>query len=306
MSVSRAARSPTNVGSPHTMSGMQQAWPAIPYDQWKDTCTALHLWSQIVGKYRLTHTPWINHSWHATLYVTSAGLTTGPVPDGDNAITATFDLHDHRLVVQNGSGRREQIALEPMSVAEFYTRFGRLVTDVGGHPRIHGRPNEMPEAIPFAEDRSQRPYDAAAVERFHQALLAHPRTCSRSSAPASWARRVRCICSGEPSISRSLASRDAAVRFTRRGSDLPDSVTREAYSHEVSSAGFWPGGGGADEPMFYSYAYPKPEGFEAAVEPMTRLLPRQLHEHVLPYEAVRTAADRRGPARAPVHVQRGG
>ena len=160
------------------------------------------------------------------------------MPDGEDGITATFDLHDHRLMVETGAGRRDQIALEPMSVAQFYTRFRRLVTDVGGNPRIHGRPNEMPEAIPFAEDRGQRPYDAAAVVRFHQALLriADVFTQFRTGFLGK-ASPVR-ICSGEP-------SNLAVTRFSgRRGPlhpggcpNLPDSVTREASSHEVSSAG---------------------------------------------------------------------
>jgi len=271
-------------------------WPALPFEPWAETCAALHLWSQIVGKYRLSHTPWVNHSWHATLYVTPRGLTTGPVYEagetGCTCVSLSFDLIEHRLVAESASGRREGFALEAMSVADFRARTQRAVEAVGGTFRIHGAPNELPEAIPFAKDTSHRPYDADAVARFHGALL-----CI-----ATVFERFRTGFLGKVSpVHLFWGSFDLAVtRFSGRTAplhpggfpNLPDTITREAYSHEVSSAGFWPGHGGAGEAMFYSYAYPTPEGFGSRqVEPASALWDETLGEFLLPYEAVRTASD---------------
>ena len=158
--------------------GSRNGWPALPYAEWAETCAALHLWSQVVGKYRLAHAPWMNHSWHATFYVTPCGLTTGPVPDGDSATILTFDLKDHVLVGRTRE-MRESFPLEAMSVAEFLERTSALVERLGGRVNIHGAPNEIPNAKPFAEDTKRRSYDRAAVERFHQALLQIDRVFNR-------------------------------------------------------------------------------------------------------------------------------
>lgn len=270
------------------------AWPALPYAEWAETCTALHLWTQIVGKYRLAHTPWVNHSWHATLYVTPQGLTTGPVPDGDLTVTLTFDLKEHALVGETAS-KRERFALELMSVADFLTRTISLVERLGGRIKISGVPNEVPDPIAFAVDETMRPYDRDAVERFHRILLAVERVFQR----------FRTAFLGKVSpIHLFWGSFDIAVtRFSGRRAPLhpggvpglPDAVTREAYSHEVSSAGFWPGGGGTDDAMFYAYAYPTPEGFaDYPVEPAAACFDAKLGEFLLPYEAVRSAGDPEG------------
>lgn len=269
-------------------------WPALPYQDWAETCSALHLWTQIVGKYRLAHTPWVNHSWHATLYVTPRGLTTGLVHDGGLPVALTFDLRAHALIAETPD-RRESFALEAMSTADFLERTSALVGRVGGRMEIHGPPNEIPDATPFAEDKAPRPYDRDAVQRFHGALLSIERVF----------RRFRTGFLGKVSpVHLFWGSFDLAVtRFSGRRAPLhpggvpalPDDVTREAYSHEVSSAGFWPGGAGVDEPMFYSYAYPAPEGFAARpVEPAAARFHPKLGEFVLPYEAVRTSADPAG------------
>lgn len=273
------------------MSNDRTEWPALPYADWKETCAALHLWTQIVGKYRLAHTPWVNHSWHATFYVTPRGLTTGPIPDGDVPVTLTFDLREHALIGETPE-RREQIALEAMSVADFLARTTALVERLGGRMDIHGTPNEIPDAIPFAEDRAARPYDRDAVERFHGALLGITPVFERF--------RTGFLGKVSP-VHLFWGSFDLAVtRFSGRTAPLhpggvpglPDDVAQEAYSHEVSSAGFWPGGAGIDEPMFYAYAYPAPAGFaERAVEPANAYFHETLGEFVLPYEAVRTKAD---------------
>lgn len=266
-------------------------WPSIPYDAWAETCSALHLWSQIVGKYRFAHTPWVNHSWHATLYVTPRGLTTGPVPDDKGAITLSFDFHEHALVGETRDARAS-FPLEAMSVADFLDRTTRLVGQLGGQMDIHGAPNEIPDGKPFVEDTARRPYDRDAVRRFHDALLQIDRVFTRF--------RTSFLGKTSP-VHLFWGSFDLAVtRFSGRRAPLhpgripalPDAVTQEAYSHEVSSAGFWPGGGGVDEPMFYSYAYPVPDGFaERPVEPAAARFDKQLGDFVLPYEAVQTSAD---------------
>ncbi len=266
-------------------------WPTLDYEAWRESCRALHLWIQIVGKYRLAHTPWINHSWHATLYVTPGGLSTGLVPDTNGTVTVDFDFHTHRLTARSGGGRTESFPLEPMSVAQFLERAKGAIAAVGGSPELHGTPSEIPDAIPFAEDRRQRPYDAAAVGRFHDALLRVHRVFEQF--------RTSFIGKVSP-VHLFWGALDLAVtRFSGRPApphpggipSLPDAVTREAYSHEVSSAGFWPGGAGADEAMFYSYAYPEPHGFrQAPVEPAAARFDEQLGEFLLPYESVRRSS----------------
>ena len=271
------------------------SWPAIPFEPWAETCAALHLWTQIAGKYRLSHTPWINHSWHATLYVTPRGLTTGPVHEPGGCVTLSFDLHDHRLVAEAAGGARAGFALKAMSVAEFLARTGEAVEDVGGTFEIDGRPNEIPDAVAFKDDAAARPYDANAVARYHEALLRIVPVFER----------FRTGYLGKVSPAHLFwGSFDLAVtRFSGRAApphpggipNLPDEVTREAYSHEVSSAGFWPGNGGAGEAMFYSYAYPTPDGFgERLVDPGAARWDESLGEFLLPYDAVRASPDPEG------------
>ncbi|WGF90014.1 DUF5996 family protein [Marinivivus vitaminiproducens] len=271
---------------------MNQAWPDIPYEPWRETCTALHLYSQIVGKYRLARTPWINHSWHATLYVEARGFTTGPVPDGPGAITLTLDLVDHAVTGAASDGRTARVALGPSSVAELHARIVAMIRDLGGRPDFHGRPNEIPEPVPFARDDAKRPYDADAANRFFRACVQVDRVF----------RRFRTGFLGKVSpVHLFWGSFDLAVtRFSGRAAPshpggipaLPDAVTREAYSHEVSSAGFWPGGGGVDAPCFYAYAYPTPEGFaDTPVRPEAARFDATLGEFLLPYDAVRQSGD---------------
>lgn len=266
-------------------------WPTLPYSDWADTCTAIHLWTQIVGKYRLAHTPWVNHAWHATLYVTPRGLSTGPIADGDGAITLTFDFREHALVGESARVRAS-VPLEAMSTAAFLDRATGLVQGLGGRMDIHGAPNEIANAKPFAEDTAPRPYDGEAVQRFHQALVSIQQVFERF--------RTGFVGKVSP-VHFFWGSFDLAVtRFSGRTAPLhpggvpalPDLIAQEAYSHEVSSAGFWPGGSGADEAMFYSYAYPAPAGFsERTVEPSGARFDQKLGEFLLAYEAVRTSPD---------------
>jgi len=267
-------------------------WPDIPYAPWRDTCAALHLYAQVVGKYRLARTPWVNHSWHATFYVNARGLTTSLVPDAPGAVEIVLDLVDHAVTGSVVGGRRASFALGPMSVAEFHARFLDLLRGLGADPLFHGRPNEVPAPVPFARDHAPRPYDAAAVARFHRALVLIDGVFARF--------RTGFVGKVSP-VHLFWGSFDLAVtRFSGRAAPLhpggipalPDAVTREAYSHEVSSAGFWPGGGGIDEPTFYSYAWPAPPGFaDARVAPDAARFDARLGEFLLPYAAVRAAAD---------------
>lgn len=270
-------------------------WPEIPYAEWRETCAALHLWTQILGKYRLAHTPWVNHSWHATLYTTPRGLTTGPVPDAGVLVTARLDFCDHVFVAEAEGGARTTFPLRPMSIAEFFRLATDAIRSVGGTPAMHGVPNEVPDPIPFESDEAERPYDAAAVQRFHRALVSVSRVFEQ----------FRTAYLGKVSpVHLFWGSFDLAVtRFSGRPAPLhpggvpglPDSVSREAYSHEVSSAGFWPGGGGVEEAMFYSYAYPAPAGFrDRKAEPAEAWFDDRLGEFLLPYEAVRRSGDPEG------------
>ena len=266
-------------------------WPDIPYKPWADTCAALHLYTQIVGKYRLARAPWINHSWQATLYLSGRGLTTGPVPDGPG-VEVAFDLIDHKVTASAADGRRGRIDLKPMSVADFHKAFTSLISDVGGDSAFHGAPNEVADPVPFLQDTTSRPYDAAAVSRFFMALSSIDQVFKKF--------RTGFLGKVSP-VHLFWGSFDLAVtRFSGRRAPrhpggvpaLPDEVTREAYSHEVSSAGFWPGGGPADNPAFYCYAYPKPDGFEnAPVAPEAAYWHQGAGEFILPYDDVRTSAD---------------
>jgi len=271
---------------------MSSSWPDIPYAAWRETCAALHLYAQVLGKYRLARTPWLNHSWHATLYVTASGLITSPVPDGPGAIDLALDLVDHAVVGRASNGRSARFGLGPGTVADFHRRTLELIRFLGGTPELDPTPNEIPGAVPFPEDHASRPYDAGAVRRFFEALVQVDRVFKEF--------RTAFLGKATP-VHLFWGSFDLAVtRFSGRPAPrhpggvpgLPDAVTREAYSHEVSSAGFWPGGGGTDFPAFYSYAYPAPKGFgDAPPGPEGAYFDRKLGEFLLPYDAVRRQAD---------------
>jgi hypothetical protein len=271
---------------------MTEKWPDIPFEPWKDSCTTLHLWMQIVGKYRLSRTPWINHSWQATFYVTSRGLTTSLIEAGSHSVQFDFDLIEHRLIGSSTDGSTASFALEPMTVAEFYDRFLALTDELGVRIEIHGTPNEISDPIPFAKDTKHASYDADAVHRFWRTLVQIDRV-------------FKCFRTGflgkVSPVHLFWGSFDLAVtRFSGRVAPmhpggipgLPDIVTREAYSHEVSSAGFWPGGGPVEYPAFYSYAYPTPAEFSVQpVAPAEAFFDQKAGEFLLPYSVVRNAPD---------------
>lgn len=266
-------------------------WPEIPYDRWKDTGASLHMWSQIVGKFRLAYTPWQNHSWHATFYITARGLTSSAVHTHGSSFEVVFDLIDHRLIVDCASGAQAGFALEPMSVARFYDQFRSALAEVGAPTQFHDRPNEVPDPVPFAEQTAPGAYNPDAAYDFWCAL--------RAIQPVFAQFRSEFVGKSSP-VHLFWGSFDLAVtRFSGRPAPLhpggfpalPDTVTQEAYSHEVSSAGFWPGGGGMDEAAFYSYAYPVPDGFaDAVVAPDAGYFHEALGEFVLPYDAVRRSS----------------
>ena len=271
---------------------MTETWPDIPFEPWKDSCATLHLWLQIVGKYRLRRAPWINHGWHATFYVTSRGLTTSLMPAGSLSVQFDFDFVDHRLIGTVTDGSRGYLCLEPMTVADFYARFLALTDELGVRTKINGMPNEVPDAVAFERDTTHASYDPDTVNRFWQALVQIDRVL----------RYFRTGFLGKVSpVHLFWGSFDLAVtRFSGRRAPLhpggvpglPDAVTREAYSHEVSSAGFWPGGGPVNYPAFYSYAYPAPEGFSAQpVAPSEAFFDPKAGEFLLPYNVVRHAPD---------------
>jgi Family of unknown function (DUF5996) len=268
------------------------AWPDLPTAAWRDTYATLHLWTQIAGKIRLSRTPWLNHSWHVALYVTTRGLTTSPIPDGGRHFEIEFDFIDHVLRLSTSDGSRRQLPLSGQSVASFYTLTIAALAELGIHATIDEMPNELPDPIRFSHDNAHASYDRDAVRRFFRILTSADRVFKQF--------RTGFLGKASP-VHFFWGSFDLAVtRFSGRRAPrhpggiphLANAVAWEAYSHEVSSAGFWPGSGTIDYPAFYSYAYPEPPGFRAAkVKPDAAFFHKAMGEFILPYDAVRTAAD---------------
>lgn len=275
-----------------TGAGASDDWPALAYTDWADTQATLHMWTQIVGKIRMALTPAVNHWWHVPLYVTARGLTTSPMPCGGRTLEIAFDFLGDELRLDCSDGAGERIALKPMSVAAFYRAVIAALGRLGVAARIWTTPCEVENPIPFERDEVHAAYDAEAVRRFWRALVQADEVMK--------AFRGRFLGKASP-VHFFWGSFDLAVtRFSGRRAPphpgsamLPASVSREAYSHEVSSCGFWPGGPGF-APLFYAYAYPEPDGFRgAAVRPAAARWDAGLQEFVLPYDAVRTAGSPR-------------
>jgi hypothetical protein len=266
-------------------------WPSLPLAQWRDTCETLQLWTQIVGKIRLSQTPWTNHSWHVTLYLTARGLTTTPIAHGFRTFEIEFDFIDHRLVIRTNDGARRELPLRAQPVAEFYRDVFEVLRGLNFSVHIHAAPNEVERAVPFAEDYEHASYDPVFANRFWRVLVQSDRVMK--------AFRARFIgkCSpvhffwGGPDLAVTRFSGRPAPAHPGGVPNLPDWIARDAYSHEVSSCGFWPGGDAYPFPSYYSYAYPEPDGFPAAkVAPDTAFYSTSLHEYLLPYEEVRQSA----------------
>jgi hypothetical protein len=273
------------------MNDASNQWPALPFGEWKDTAVTLHMWTQIIGKIRLTLSPWTNHSWHVTLYATSRGLTTSPIPHGAYTFEIQFDFIDHQLLIDKSDGARRTIPLKPQSVAEFYRAVMKALSDLKLPVTINTTPNEIENPIPFDQDEEHRSYDGEYANRFWRVLVQSDRVFKEF--------RSR-FCGKCSPVHFFWGSFDLAVtRFSGRSAPshpggvphLPDEITREAYSQEVSSLGFWPGNAAAPTPVFYSYAYPEPPAFaQAKVQPDAAFYEAKLREFILPYDAVRTAA----------------
>ena len=274
------------------MDRLKRAWPELPYAAWKDTYATLHLWTQVVGKIRLVQTPWLNHSWHVVLYVSPRGLTTSAIPYGDRTFQLDFDFLNHVLLASTDDGSHREVGLSPRPVAEFYADLMQSLAELDIEIHISEMPNELPGPIRFSEDRTHASYDPDYAQRLWRILVQVERVL--------YAFRTAFIGKCSP-VHFFWGSFDLAVtRFSGRRAPLhpggvpylPDAVAQEAYSHEVSSAGFWPGNDVIPYPAFYSYAYPEPLGFaQAAIRPAEAFYSQDLSEYILPYEAVRTAAD---------------
>ena len=273
------------------MNQSDSIWPELSYAAWRDTAATLQLWTQIIGKICLALTPWMNHSWHVTLYVTARGLGTSAIPARHEILELEFDFLKHQLAARMSDGGEGTIALEPQTVADFHRRVMELMEQLGVVVRIHEMPNELPDAIPFSQDRIHRAYDAAAAHRLWRVLVQADRVLKLF--------RSGFLGKASP-VHFFWGSFDLAVtRFSGRRAPLhpggiphlPDAVTRESYSHEVSSAGFWPGNDMFPQAAFYSYAYPEPAGFRNSAVTPGAYFEKTFGEFILPYDTMRSAAD---------------
>lgn len=268
------------------------AWPPLPYSAWKATCETLHLWTQIVGKIRLMLTPWLNHSWHVPLYVTARGLSTSVIPYRGESFEIRFDFIDHTLDIETSSGQRRRIRLMPQSVCDFYAAVMKALTDLGIEVQITELPCEIPDAISFGDDRVHASYDADAAHRFWRALVQADRVFKKFRTGFIGKASPIHFFWGSFDLAVTRFSGRTAPPFTSKVPGLSTAVMADAYSHEVSSAGFWPGGRGIDYASFYSYAYPTPDAFkDAPVSPKGAFFSEKLGEFLLPYDEVRNARD---------------
>jgi hypothetical protein len=277
----------SNVVRAEDLKDSPGAWPALPLESWEPTRATLHMWTQIVGKVRLALTPMVNHWWNVPLYVSARGLTTSSMACLDQVIEIEFDFVSHELILRKSDGATSSIALAPKSVADFYGEFVAMLRAQGIDTKIWRMPVEIPEPIPFDQDRTHASYDRGAVHRFWRILA--------SSNAVFHDFRALFIGKSSP-VHFFWGSFDLAVtRFSgRRAPERAgaDRITQEAYSHEVSSVGFWPGSGNVKEAAYYSYASPEPPGFsDYRVGPAAASYRKDLGEFLLPYEAVRTASD---------------
>jgi hypothetical protein len=270
---------------------MTHDWPALPLESWRETYATLHMWMQIVGKTRLALAPMVNHWWQVAMYVTERGLTTSPIPSGNRTFSVGFDFLKHNLSVGTSDGVTRTLALAPRSVADFYAEYLALLRSLGLEVKIWPVPVEVESSIRFPEDRTHTSYDPESATRVWRLLVQADRVLKRF--------RGRFLGKASP-VHFFWGSFDlAATRFSGRAApphpggapNLGNWVMQEAYSHECSSVGFWPGGGPIAEPVFYAYAYPEPEGFRSyPIKPAGARYSEEMREFVLPYEAVRTAA----------------
>ena len=271
---------------------MTETWPDLPLAAWSETCETLHRWVQVVGKVRLVSTPVLNHWWNVTLYVTSRGLTTSPIPHGTRTFDVAFDFLDHRLRIDTSDGDHDSFPLRPMSVRDFYAAFFARLRRLGIDVHIWTMPSEIANAVPFDQDVSHAQYDPEYAQRFWRVLVQAARVMNVF--------RTGFIGKVSP-VHFFWGSFDLAVtRFSGRTAppinsaapNVAPRVMREAYSHEVSSCGFWPGNGGYGRAAFYTYAYPEPPGYaDTRLRTADAFYDAGLGQFILPYDAVRQARD---------------
>ena len=274
------------------MEQTSAVWPELPYCAWRETCATLHLWTQIVGKIRLARTPWLNHSWHVALYVTSRGLTTSPIPHGSRTFEIEFDFIQHVLAIDVSDGASRSIPLEPRTVADFHAAVTSALEELGIPVRINDYPSEVAGAKRFSEDQVHFAYDHEYAQRFWKVLVHVDRVFKQFRTGFIGKASPVHFFWGSFDIAVTRFSGRRAPAFTGKAPGLHPAVMQEAYSHEVSSAGFWPGGNGVDYAAFYSYAYPTPTQFKSfPVQPQGATFNEALGEYLLPYDQVRTAAD---------------
>ena len=269
-------------------------WPPLAYAETKDTLHAVHMWTQVVGKIRLALTPLVNHWWNSTLFVTPRGLTTSMIPSGEDAFQIDFDFIDHELVIVTSRGGRAAIPLRPMSVADFYRRVFEVLVQLGvPDPGIIPVPVEVAVAIPFLDDTELRPYDREKVERFHRTLITMQVVFERFRAGfLGKASPVQFFWGGFDLASARFSGRRGPAYAGGSAPNVHIHVMHEAYSHELIAAGFWMGSDESPQPEFYSYAMPAPAGLaNATIQPESAHWSTERGEFILPYEAVRTAAD---------------
>lgn len=271
---------------------MHQPWPEINFEKLKDTLATVHLWTQIVGKIRLKKMPWLNHSWHVSLYVSSRGLTTGSIPYEHGIFQIDMDFIAHDLVITTSEGQTERVKLVPRTVASFYAELFDHLQQMDIHVQIHGKPNELEQAIPFAEDEQHRSYDAAEMNNLWHVLVNVDRVFNRFRAGFLGKNSPVHLFWGAFDLAVTRFSGKQAPKHPGGAPNMPDVIMQEAYSHEVSSCGFWPGNEQSPFPIFYAYCYPTPPEFsQQPVEPSGAFYSQEMGEFILPYDAVQKSED---------------
>src|ERR1700744_6257070 len=274
------------------MAQRTNAWPSLRVDDWAPTRDTLHMWTQIVGKVRLAHSPMVNPWWQVPFYVTPRGLTTLAIPYATEAFSIEFDFIDHRLLIKSSTGAIRTVALEPKSVAEFFSQTMQALDELGLRTHIQSHPNEVEPAVPFAEDSEHASYDRGAANLFWCRLLQANRVLGQFRSGFIGKASPVHFFWGAMDLACTRFSGRSAPRHPGGAPNVGDWVMIEGYSRELSSCGFWPGGG--EEGAFYAYAYPEPEGFaDGSVEPAGAYYSREAGQFLLPYETVRTAHDPR-------------
>jgi hypothetical protein len=271
---------------------MLQPWPEIQFEKLKDTLATVHLWTQIVGKIRLKKTPWLNHSWHVSLYVSPRGLTTCSIPYGRGIFEVEMDFIAHELVISSSEGKRESMKLFARSVADFYAELFQKLQQMDIGVKIYEKPNELEQAIPFNLDEQHRSYDAAEMNNLWQILVKVDRVFNRFRAGFTGKNSPVHLFWGAFDLAVTRFSGRQAPKHPGGAPNMPDHIMQEAYSHEVSSCGFWPGNEQSPVPIFYAYCYPTPAAFaDQPVEPDTAFYSQEMGEFILPYEAVQQSED---------------